>query len=127
MKILVTGNNGYIGSVLTEKLVDEGFDVIGLDNNYFEQCNLVKINNFSNQIIKDIRDICLEDVKNIDAIIHLAALSNDPLGELNPNLTEEINYKSTIEFRESIVDSICFNPSSSYLTEGINSSSGYFS
>ena len=51
MKILVTGNNGYIGTVLTERLNDESFGVVGLDNNYFEQCNLIKVNNLSNQII----------------------------------------------------------------------------
>ena len=50
MKILVTGNNGYIGTVLTEILYNQGFDVVGLDNNYFEQCNLTKVNNLSNQI-----------------------------------------------------------------------------
>ena len=64
MKILVTGNNGYIGTVLTEILYNQGFDVVGLDNNYFEQCNLTKVNNLSNQIIKDIRDVSIKDVKN---------------------------------------------------------------
>ena len=52
MKILVTGNNGYIGTVLTEILYIQGFDVVGLDNNYFEQCNLTKVNNLSNKIVK---------------------------------------------------------------------------
>ena len=97
MKILVTGNNGYIGTVLTEILYNQNFDVVGLDNNYFEQCSLTKVNNLSNQIIKDIRDVSIEDVKNIDGIIHLASLSNDPLGELVPKVTEDINYKSTIK------------------------------
>ena len=97
MKILITGNNGYIGTVLTEILYNQGFDVVGLDNNYFEQCNLTKVNNLSNQIIKDIRDVSIKDVKNIDGIIHLASLSNDPLGELVPKVTEDINYKSTIK------------------------------
>ena len=73
MKILITGNNGYIGTVLTEILYNQGFDVVGLDNNYFEQCNLTKVNNLSNQIIKDIRDVSIKDVKNIDGIIHLAS------------------------------------------------------
>ena len=89
MRILVTGNNGYIGTVLTEILYNQSFDVVGLDNNYFEQCSLTKVNNLSNQIIKDIRDVSIKDVKNIDGIIHLASLSNDPLGELVPKVTED--------------------------------------
>ena len=49
MKILVTGNNGYIGTVLTEDLLNKNFDVVGFDNNYFEKCNLTKVNNLSKQ------------------------------------------------------------------------------
>ena len=97
MKILVTGNNGYIGTVLTEKLLSLGYEVVGLDNNYFKKCNFLKTKLKYLQIFKDIRNIEIDDVKNIDAIIHLAALSNDPLGELNPNLTDDINYKATIK------------------------------
>ena len=97
MKILVTGNNGYIGTVLTDILHNQNFDVVGLDNNFFEKCNLTKVGNVPNQIIKDIRDVSIKDVNNIDAIIHLASLSNDPLGELIPKVTEDINYKSTIK------------------------------
>ena len=75
MKILVTGNNGYIGTVLTEILYNQSFDVVGLDNNYFEQCNLTKVNNLSNQIIKDIRDVNIKDVvqKVHDADIEIIA------------------------------------------------------
>jgi nucleoside-diphosphate-sugar epimerase len=97
MRILVTGNNGYIGTVLTDILHNQNFDVVGLDNNFFEKCNLTKVGNVPNQIIKDIRDVSIKDVNNIDAIIHLASLSNDPLGELIPKVTEDINYKSTIK------------------------------
>lgn len=93
MRILVTGNNGYIGSVLTKILIDKGYEVIGLDTNYY---SLPK----ENQINKDIRNVSREDLKDIEAIIHLAALSNDPLGEFDARLTEEINFKATIRLAE---------------------------
>tara|TARA_Y100000768_G_C23883749_1_gene636549 strand:- start:35 stop:1072 length:1038 start_codon:yes stop_codon:yes gene_type:complete len=93
-KILVTGNLGYIGTVLTEVL-QKNFDVVGYDIGFFKDCNLLDIAPLKNQIIKDIRDISSEDLNGVDYVVHLAALSNDPLGELNPNLTNEINYLST--------------------------------
>ena len=96
MNILVTGNNGYVGTVLTEILINKGYYVTGLDVNYFESCKLEPVNQDLKQIIKDIREIDVSDVACFDAIIHLAALSNDPLGELNPGLTEEINLQGTI-------------------------------
>tara|TARA_Y100000590_G_scaffold467417_1_gene646260 strand:- start:2519 stop:3547 length:1029 start_codon:yes stop_codon:yes gene_type:complete len=97
MKILVTGNNGYIGTVLSEILIKNNFEVVGLDNNYYENCKLSAVTGVSKQIIKDIRDIEKKDLEGIDGIIHLAALSNDPLGSLIPQLTEEINFKATIK------------------------------
>jgi Nucleoside-diphosphate-sugar epimerases len=97
MKLLVTGNNGYVGTVLTRYLIEKGYDITGLDVNYFESCILEKLNTNFNQIIKDIRSIQIDDIKGFDGIIHLAGLSNDPLGELNPSLTEKINYHATIK------------------------------
>jgi len=96
MKILLTGNNGYIGSVLTEMLIDLGHDVTGLDTNFYVDCNLTEDKFNIKQIKKDIRKITEEDLEGFDAIIHLAALSNDPLGELSPNITEIINFQSTL-------------------------------
>jgi len=96
MKILVTGNNGYVGTVLTEMLLKKGYSITGLDVNYFESCTLEPVQQEFNQIVKDIRAIDNNDVAGFDAIIHLAGLSNDPLGELNPGLTEEINYQGTV-------------------------------
>ena len=87
MNILVTGNLGYIGSVLTDKLIDIGYKVTGLDYNYFINCNLFKKKNKFKQIFRDIRNVKSRDLENIDIVIHLAALSNDPLGELNKKLT----------------------------------------
>ena len=95
--ILVTGNLGYIGSVLVPLLLKK-YNVVGFDIGYYESCNLIKVElgkNFK-QIYKDIRKIENEDLKNIDYIVHLAALSNDPLGEFNSKITYDINYKATI-------------------------------
>jgi nucleoside-diphosphate-sugar epimerase len=97
MSTLVTGNLGYIGTVLTEILVSRGYEVIGLDIGYFKDCELVKTNKNIKQILKDIRDIEITDLDGVDSLIHLSALSNDPLGEFDPKLTYEINYSSTIK------------------------------
>ncbi len=96
MNILVTGNNGYIGIVLTKLLMEKGYQVTGLDTNYYKDCAFEGFDFRINQIKKDIRKVSKDDLKNIDAIIHLAALSNDPLGELDPKLTYQINYQATL-------------------------------
>lgn len=97
MKVLVTGNLGYIGSVLVPRLQQLGHEVTGLDCGYFEECLLKPVPKNFRQIIKDIRDVSTEDVQGQDAVIHLAGLSNDPLGELTPGLTEEINFGGTMK------------------------------
>jgi len=97
LNILVTGNNGYIGTVLTKTLVDQGYKVIGYDINFFEQCKLEEVKTNYFQIIKDIRNVDIDDLDRVDAIIHLAGLSNDPLGEFDTELTKQINYNSTIK------------------------------
>jgi nucleoside-diphosphate-sugar epimerase len=95
MRVLVTGNNGYIGPVLVDKLLEKGYSVTGLDTRYYEGVEEKEQN--IKQITKDIRDITREDLEGVEAIIHLSALSNDPLGEFNPKLTEEINLKATLK------------------------------
>ncbi len=100
MKILVTGNRGYIGSVLTEMLLAKGHEVVGFDTGYYEDCYLMAGAKPTRQITKDVRAANIDDVQGIDAIIHLAALSNDPLGELKPGLTEEINLGGTLKIAE---------------------------
>jgi len=100
MKILVTGNLGYIGSVLVPNLMDLGHEVVGLDSGYFQECLLDKATDNFVQIKKDIRDVNADDLQGVNAIIHLAGLSNDPLGELAPGLTEEINCEGTIRLAD---------------------------
>ncbi len=99
-KILVTGDVGYIGSVLTTMLQEKMYEVVGYDTGYFEDCLLYPIEASYQRIKRDIRDTRIEDFKGLDAIIHLAGLSNDPLGELAPGLTEEINFAATMRLAE---------------------------
>lgn len=99
--ILVTGNLGYIGSTLVPALTDAGYNVVGYDVGYYEDCYLVPMRQrLVRQIKKDLRDVTVEDLKGIDCVCHLAGLSNDPLGELDPSLTEEINFRSTVRLAE---------------------------
>jgi nucleoside-diphosphate-sugar epimerase len=101
MHLLVTGNNGYIGSVMVPMLQAEGFEITGLDSDLFEGCIFGDasvtggISNIS-YLKKDIRDVELADLNGIDEIVHLCALSNDPLGNLNPRITYEINHKGSV-------------------------------
>jgi nucleoside-diphosphate-sugar epimerase len=101
MKVLVTGYQGYIGSVLVGKLKARGHAVLGIDTGYFADGILgppppspdIKIS-------RDLRKVGLEDLKGTDAVLHLAALSDDPLGELDPGLTEEINNGASCRLAE---------------------------
>jgi nucleoside-diphosphate-sugar epimerase len=96
MNILVTGDRGYIGSVLVPILIKKGYKVVGFDSGYFENNLLENSNANYSKITKDIRDLLPSDLLGIDGIIHLAGLSNDPLGAFSPKLTDEINYKATM-------------------------------
>jgi nucleoside-diphosphate-sugar epimerase len=96
MKIMVTGDRGYIGSVLVQILIEKGYEVVGLDSGFFSGNLLEEFNPKYSNITKDIRDIKNTDLIGIDGIIHLAGLSNDPLGEFSPKLTEDINHSGAI-------------------------------
>ncbi len=101
MKVLVTGHNGYIGTVLTPMLLAQGHEVTGLDSNLFTECTFGEEPAYEiTEIRKDIRDVQPEDVAGFDAIMHLAGLSNDPLGNLNPELTYEINFRASVRLAE---------------------------
>jgi nucleoside-diphosphate-sugar epimerase len=96
MKVLVTGHKGYIGSVLVPMLLERGHDVAGLDSDLFADCTytggLVKVPEFS----CDVREMPQEAVEGRQAVIHLAGLSNDPLGDYDPSLTDSINCEASI-------------------------------
>jgi nucleoside-diphosphate-sugar epimerase len=96
MRILVTGCHGYIGSVLAPLLLEEGHDVVGLDSNLFEPCTYGKGAAQFPHYTLDIRDTDRLDLEGFDAVIHLAGLSNDPLGNLDPTLTYEINHAASV-------------------------------
>jgi len=96
--ILVTGNEGYIGCVLTEKLLEKGYEVTGFDLGIFKDVNFIpNKSNPTKQIYKDIRDIEASDLSEVDAVIHLAGLSNDPVGDVNPELTSQINFEASVK------------------------------
>lgn len=100
MKVLLTGHQGYIGAVLTPMLLERGHDVTGFDSDLFRDCSFTDGMTEIPTIGKDVRDATLDDVADYDAIIHLAGLSNDPLGDYRPELTDEVNCKASIKLAE---------------------------
>jgi nucleoside-diphosphate-sugar epimerase len=96
MRVLVTGHQGYIGTVLVPMLLAAGYEVVGLDSDLFQQCTFGGPPPEVPTITKDIRDVEVSDCEGFDAVLHLAGLSNDPLGDLDPNLTFEINTRASI-------------------------------
>ncbi len=95
MRVLVTGNAGYIGSILVPMLKGAGHDVHGMDTCLFRDCALVPFE-LPPTTEKDVRDVTVADLQGFDAVIHLAGLANDPLGDLDPPATYEINHEATI-------------------------------
>ena len=100
MRILLTGSNGYIGSVLAPLLVAQGHAVVGLDSNYFAACLFGAVPPEIEQRTADIRDLTIADLAGFEAVCHLAALSNDPLGNLNPRLTTDINQLASVRLAQ---------------------------
>ena len=97
-KIIITGHNGFIGSLLVPLLVKNGYEIIGIDTNYFgKECEFYSYTNGIKEIKRDMRNITEKDIGGAYAICHLAALSNDPIGDINPELTYDINYKASLE------------------------------
>jgi nucleoside-diphosphate-sugar epimerase len=98
MHILVTGHLGYIGPIMIRTCKEAGHLVTGLDTGYFRDCiqNGEEAVAPDKEIVRDIREVRTQDLESIDAIIHLAALSNDPLGQLDPELTFDINSAASI-------------------------------
>lgn len=100
MKILVTGHLGYIGAHLTRLLQEGGHEVTGVDCQLFEGCAWEPLPDPSKEIIRDFRNLHSRDLEGHDCLIHLAALSNDPMGALNEALTYSINYEGTIKLAQ---------------------------
>jgi nucleoside-diphosphate-sugar epimerase len=96
MKVLVTGHDGYIGCALVPVLRSAGHTVVGLDNYLFAGCGFGDSVLDIDALRMDVRDVQLRDLEGFDAIVHLAAISNDPLGDLNPDCTYDINFKATV-------------------------------
>lgn len=97
MHVLVTGHNGYIGSVMLPVLEAAGHEVVGLDTFFFEGCSMeMDEDPHVPALRKDFRDVRVSDLERFDAIVHLAGLSNDPLGDLHPELTYGINHKASV-------------------------------
>jgi nucleoside-diphosphate-sugar epimerase len=100
MKVLLTGHKGYIGSVAAPELQAAGHDVVGLDSDLFEGCDFGKFTSPIAEIQKDLRDLTKSDLHGFDGVIHFAALSNDPLGDLDPKLTYDINHLGSVRLAE---------------------------
>jgi len=96
MKVIVTGHQGYIGSVMTRVLEDAGHEVVGLDSGLYEGCDFGQDLHTIPAVRKDIRDVQAADLRGFDAVIHLAALSNDPLGCLDESTTYDINHLGSV-------------------------------
>jgi nucleoside-diphosphate-sugar epimerase len=101
MRVLVTGHDGYIGTVMTPLLAAAGHEVVGLDSGLFRSFTLGDEPPPVATIAKDVRDVAAEDLDGLDAVIHLAAISNDPVGDLNPELTFEINHRASVRLAET--------------------------
>jgi nucleoside-diphosphate-sugar epimerase len=101
MKILVTGTEGYLGSLLAPLLIKAGHDVLGVDTGFYREGWLYNGSPYTPRTLnKDIREVTGEDLRGIEAVVHMAELSNDPTGELAPHITHEINHKGSVRLAE---------------------------
>jgi nucleoside-diphosphate-sugar epimerase len=96
MRVLLTGHEGYVGAVMAPLLRAAGHEVVGLDSGLFEGCDFGVHRPLRPALHLDLRDVTVHDLAGFEAIIHLAALSNDPLGDLNPGCTYEINHRASV-------------------------------
>src|SRR5260370_16174497 len=100
MRILLTGHKGFIGAVAGPILLSAGHAVVGLDTDLFAGCDFGEAAPEIPEVLKDIRDLTKADLEGFDAVVHLAALSNDPLGNLNADLTYDINHIASVRLAE---------------------------
>src|SRR6516225_1649909 len=101
MRILVTGTEGYLGSLLAPELVGRGYEVIGLDTGFYKERMLYRDGAITPlTLARDLRQIEPADLNGVDAVVHMAELSNDPAGQLAPHITYEINHKGSVRLAE---------------------------
>jgi nucleoside-diphosphate-sugar epimerase len=100
MRILLTGHKGYIGAVAAVMLKSASHDVVGLDTDLYEGCDFGRPNQEIPELRKDLRDLEKKDLDGFDAVLHFAALSNDPIGNLDPKLTYDINHLASVRLAE---------------------------
>ncbi len=100
MRVLMTGHDGYVGAVMAPILQAAGHEVVGFDNQYFDGCDFGAYKPAMKVIRSDIRDLTPAHLKGFDAVVHLAAVSNDPLGNLNPESTYDINHRASMKLAE---------------------------
>ena len=117
VRVLVTGHDGYIGTVLTPMLTTAGHDVVGLDSRLFDGCTLGELPPQVPAMDMDLRDVGPSELEGFEAVIHLAGISNDPLGDLEPDVTYEINHRASVRLaelaREAGVERFIFSSSCS--------------
>ncbi|MEZ5658978.1 MAG: SDR family oxidoreductase [Burkholderiaceae bacterium] len=101
MKILITGTDGYLGCLVAPVLMSRGHELVAVDTGYYKNGWLYNgVASTAKTLAKDIRNISMEDLEGVDAIVHMAELSNDPTGELAPNITYDINHKGSVRLAE---------------------------
>jgi nucleoside-diphosphate-sugar epimerase len=101
MKTLLIGSEGYLGSLLGPKLLREGYDVTGFDTGFYREGTLYRASGITPRTLsKDVRQIEVEDLRGFEAIVHLGELSNDPLGQLSPDITYEINHRGSVHLAQ---------------------------
>ena len=96
MKVLITGSRGYIGTVMAPAMLEAGHVVAGVDTDLYRRSTFGEWREPIQSLCRDVRDLTVEDLRGFDAVAHLAALSNDPLGDLNPQLTYDINHLGSV-------------------------------